>query len=513
MALQLAIHDFNRNELQNTRMHNLATAPGSPNEGLYYWDTALDQMGIWNGTAWVYLGSGSGTVTSVALSMPGIFSVSGSPVTTNGTLTANLATQTANTFFSGPGSAGPSVPTFRTMVQADLPSSVPISYWAAATANVSMGTSYKITNLLDPTNPQDAATKAYVDGVAQGLDIKYSCKAATTANITLSGTQTVDGVALVALDRCLVKNQTTVANNGMYVVNAGAWTRTLDFDAWAELPGGFTFIEQGTVNAESGWVCTSDGGGTLGTTDITFVQFSGAGQITAGNGLTKSGNTISVLLDTNPGLSISGTGIRVSLAATSGLTTAGGLAIVSDTVTAGTLALTLTANGAGTKYNTTSFTEATEALTLASTVVQAAGAINLTTNALGVNVDNSTIEINTNALRVKAAGINHNHIASSSLNTTLTGGSGTTLGVAGYTFISGTTVARKYLQNAVSLATGAFSVAVTHNLNNKDVMVMVRDATDNLIGVDWQANTVNQVTISGNNNTGGAISSNVVVIG
>lgn len=495
-------------------MHNLATAPSTPNEGLYYWDTALKQVGIYNGTAWVYLGSGSGTVTSVGLSLPAIFSVSGSPVTTSGTLTATLASQSQNLVWASPnGSSG--APTFRALVQGDIPATIPISYWAAATANISMGTSFKITNLADPTAAQDAATKAYVDSIAQGLDVKYSCRAATTANITLSGTQTVDGVALVANDRCLVKNQSTAANNGIYVVAAGAWTRATDFDAWAEIPGGFTFIEEGTTNAESGWVCTSDQGGTLNTTAINFAQFSGAGQITAGNGLTKSGNTISVLLNggANSGLALSGSGINISLAATSGLTITGGLAIVSDTVTAGTVGITNTANGAGIKYNTTSFSDTSETLTLASTVVQAAGALNLTTNALGVNVDNSTIEINTNALRVKAAGINHNHISSSSFNTTLTGGSGTTIGVAGYTFVSGTTVARKLVSTGVSLATGAFSVGVTHNLNTQAVTVAVLDASNNIIGVDVQANTVNQVTISGNNNTGSAITSTVVVIG
>jgi len=132
--------------------------------------------------------------------------------------------------------------------------------------------------------------------VAQGLDAKQSVKAATAgANITLSGTQTVDGVALVANDRCLVKDQTTTANNGIYIVAAGAWTRATDMDAWTEVPNAYAFVEQGTINADTGWVCTSDQGGTLGTTAITWTQFTGSGTITAGNGLTKVGNQISAV--------------------------------------------------------------------------------------------------------------------------------------------------------------------------------------------------------------------------
>ena len=151
-----------------------------------------------------------------------------------------------------------------------------------------------ITLAADPTQAMHAATKQYVDATAQGLDVKQSVKAATTANITLSGAQTIDAVSVVAGDRVLVKDQTAASGNGIYVVAAGAWTRATDMDAWTEVPGAFTFVEQGTVNADSGWVCTADQGGTLGSTAITFAQFSGAGQITAGAGLTKTGNTLDI---------------------------------------------------------------------------------------------------------------------------------------------------------------------------------------------------------------------------
>lgn len=167
---------------------------------------------------------------------------------------------------------------------------------AAPTASVSLN-SQKITNLADPTSAQDAATKNYVDQVAQGLDVKASVRAATINNITLSGTQTVDGVALVADDRVLVKSQTTQSQNGIYLVKAGSWVRSSDADTWDKLVSAFVFVESGTTNADNGYVCTIDPGGTLGSTAVTWDQFSGAGQITAGNGLSKTGNTLDVNVD------------------------------------------------------------------------------------------------------------------------------------------------------------------------------------------------------------------------
>jgi hypothetical protein len=149
-----------------------------------------------------------------------------------------------------------------------------------------------------PSADIDIANKAYVDSVAQGLDVKASCVYATTNNITLSGLAVQAGgdwvATLTAGDRILVKNQTAQAANGIYVASASGWTRSADMNTWAEVPSAFTFIESGTTLSDTGWVCTSNQGGTIDVTPITWSQFSGAGSYLAGTGLTLTGNTFSI---------------------------------------------------------------------------------------------------------------------------------------------------------------------------------------------------------------------------
>ena len=184
--------------------------------------------------------------------------------------------------------------------------------------------SARITSLATPTQTTDAATKAYVDAQLQGLDVKNSVRVATTANGTLSSAfannSTVDGVTLATGDRILLKDQSTGSENGIYTVNSsGAPTRATDFDADSEVTGGtFFFVEEGTVNADNGFVMTNDGTVTVGSTALVFTQFSGAGQVTAGSALTKSGNTLNVAVD-DSSIEVSSDALRVKA---SGITNA-----------------------------------------------------------------------------------------------------------------------------------------------------------------------------------------------
>lgn len=223
--------------------------PSSPTLNQTY--TANGNTWLWDGTSWV---TANQMVTSVALSLPSIFSVTGSPITSAGTLTAALVNQSANTVFAGPdGSTG--VPTFRALTANDIPS-------------------------LTLEKLPDAW-------------VKRSVKAATTANITLSGTQTIDGIALVAGDRVLVKNQTTASQNGIYVVSASAWSRAADASTAAQLAAAVVGVDSGTTNGGLTFDCDLKSTDTLGTTSVSFSRVVDQGY------MTTVGNSFATL--TNPG--------------------------------------------------------------------------------------------------------------------------------------------------------------------------------------------------------------------
>ena len=255
------------------------------------------------------------------------------PIGGSGSFADLFTSRTQNTFLAAPnGSNGAA--TFRSITASDVPSLLHtkisdfdtgvrtnrLDQMAAPTGSVSLN-SQTITNVADPVNAQDAATKGFVEATSQGLDVKDSCVAATTGNITISTAlnngDTLDGVTLSTNDRVLVKDQSTASQNGIYVVGSSP-ARADDLAAGADAAGFFTFVEQGTVNADNGFVCTSDkGSAVVGTNNLTIAQFSGAGQVTAGNGLDKSGNTLSVDLKSNGGLVIESTEIAVNLSASS----------------------------------------------------------------------------------------------------------------------------------------------------------------------------------------------------
>ena len=303
---------------------------GSSTNGNFRYNSTTGTFEGYANNVWGAITTGSG-VTSVAQSFTGgLIAVSGSPITSTGTLALTVAgtsggvpyfssgttwassgALTANAIVLGGGAgAAPAplaslgttttvlhgnaagAPTFGAVsLTADVSGTLPIANGGTG-ATTSAGAAFALkganTDLTSvalttgtvsttPSGSTDIANKSYVDTVAQGLDTKASCVAATTVGITLSAPQTIDGIALIAGDRCLVKNQSTTANNGIYLVAAGSWTRALDMDTWAEVPGAYVFIETGTTQADTGWVCTSNAGGTIGVTAITWAQFSGAG--------------------------------------------------------------------------------------------------------------------------------------------------------------------------------------------------------------------------------------------
>ena len=235
-------------------------------------------------------------------------------------------TRTANTILSGPTTGSAAAPTFRALVVADIPTLTAskvsdfdtqvrtnrLDQLASATSTVSGVT---------PTADAHFATKGYVDSVSEGLDVKQSCQVATTANITiataLNSGDSIDGVTLANGDRVLVKDQSVQTQNGIYVVGDTP-VRADDLATGADAAGAFTFVEQGSTNADIGFVCTSNkGSAVVGTNNLAFSTFSSSGNVTAGDGLDKSGNELSVDLKANGGLVIESTELAVDLAASS----------------------------------------------------------------------------------------------------------------------------------------------------------------------------------------------------
>jgi len=348
------------------------------------------ELAFTEGTETLFIGKGTGGAGGSATS---VIKIGG-----KGGFFDKDTVQNANKVLSGPTTGSDAAPTFRALVSDDIPSLAhtkisdfdagvrtnTLSQMAAPTGAVSMN-SQKITGLADPTGDNDAANKGYVDGVAQGLDVKDSVVATTTANGTLSTAfangQSIDGVTLQTGDRILIKNQTTQSQNGIYNVNAsGAPSRTTDMATGSNAAGAFVFVEQGTINAENGFTCTSDtGSAVVGTNNLTFAQFSGAGQVIAGDGLDKSGNTLSVDLKANGGLVIESTEIAVKLDASSitGTLAIGDGGTGATTATAALTALGLS-NYAKTLIDDADAAAARTTLGLGSIATQAANSVAIT---------------------------------------------------------------------------------------------------------------------------------------
>ena len=325
-----------------------------------------------------------------------------------------------------------------------------------------------------PSADNDVTNKAYVDSIASGIDWKESVRAKSTVadgNITLSGVsgQSLDGISVVADDRVLLTEQTDASENGIWVVKAGAWVRPSDFNTGDAVASSAVFVEEGTDFADTGWVCTTDSGSDIvDTNNLAFVQFTGLATITAGDGLSKSGNTISVNVDDSSieinadTLRVKASGITNSMLAgsisddklasdyiqtsevdDSSIEFAGGtLNVKALGITDAMLAGSISDSKLASDYIQTSEVDG-------STIEFAGGTLNVVSGGIGttqlandsvdkdkvnadvagnglgqnvdgsleVNVDDSSIEINTDTLRVKAGGITDTMLATDYIQT------------------------------------------------------------------------------------------------
>jgi hypothetical protein len=203
--------------------------------------------------------------------------------------------------------------------------------------------SHLITNVTTPSAGTDAANKAYVDAVAQGLSPKQSVRAATTVAGTLASSfedgDTIDGVTLATNDRILIKDQADANENGIYIVQAsGAPVRAADFNAPADnVAGAYVFVQEGTANADSGWVCTTNEVVDFGTSDFDFTQFSSAGSVSAGTNITVSGTQVSVVAAPSFAGNVTANSAEASSSTTTGaLRVSGGAGITGNLFIGGT---------------------------------------------------------------------------------------------------------------------------------------------------------------------------------
>jgi len=377
--------DLNKNELQNAVIQNLATAPSSPLAGQVYYNTADNQLYIYNGTRWEV--AGNAVQSGLLSSRPSASTVDAGTIYyatdtylfyysdgSTWTQTNAFGTVTAQTSYgasSGNGSAttyaradhthgtpalGTSTPANVAGVtgsagSASVPSKEDHTHALVPTANIDWA-GYKITSLGAPSADTDAANKGYVDSVAQGLDIKASARLATTGALSAytfsstgggtltgnaNGALSIDGVTPSVADRILVKNEVSgnAPYNGIYVVTtvgdestAYVLTRSADANTSAEVTSGmFVFIEEGTTNDNTGWVLTTNNPITLNTTALVFAQFSGAGTYSASNGVLLTGSNFTFAPRSGYGLQTGSSGAEIKLATTSGLNLSSDLAV------------------------------------------------------------------------------------------------------------------------------------------------------------------------------------------
>jgi hypothetical protein len=326
-----------------------------------------------------------------------------------------------------------------------------------------------------PSGSTDIANKLYVDNVAQGLDAKASCVCATTTNLaSLSGLLTIDGIVTVAGDRVLVKNQTAAADNGIYVAASGAWARSADMTTWAQVPSAYVFIEKGTTQADTGWVCIADQAGVIGVTAMNWTQFSGAGTYSAGTGLTLTGTVFSL---TNP--------VTVALGGTGGIATATAGAVAYGTGTiyaftaAGTSGQVLQSNGA----SAPSWVTPTAYATITD---------DTTTNAVRYPLFSAATSGSISTEYTSSTKFQFNP-STGTLTATIFSGAGTSLTGVGLLATAGT-------YTALQTFTGSSSVAALKTTNIKEVATVSATAATGTVNFDITTQSVLYYTSSASGN-------------
>ena len=462
--------NLNQNELQNGKFQVVASDPNTSNfEGRLIYNSTEKTIKYFDGTSW--------QKAIISIEAAGSASAAITINESNGeiTITPNLATTSAHGVMS-----------LQDKTKLD-------DATADATASklvIRDGSgNFKAAT---PTDPAHVATKGYVDSARSGLDVKQSVRAATTAPLTLANQleagDVVDGVTLAAGNRVLVKDQSTGSENGIYVVQAsGAAIRAEDFDSSSEVTAGaFTFIEEGTVNGDTGYVLTTNDVIILGTTSLTFTQFSGTGQITAGDALSKDGATLNVNVD-NISIEVSSDALRIAsgaagdgLSASAGVLSVnvaanGGLEISSDdlqiNLDASVSGLTTTSNGlalaSGIAGDGLTFT----AGVLSRNVIDLGQGSDDTTGTLPID-QGGTGEVTASAARNSLA-----ETSSSGANTT-------------------TPTLARVASKAVGNGTDV-SYTVTHNFGTRAVVVQVYDTANyDTVIADVERTTADSVTVS-----------------
>jgi len=278
--------DGQKNQFLNVLIHPASAAPGLPSIGQVYYDTTTEQLLVRGTTAWALKATDSALLSGQ-----------------NAAFYLNRANHTGSQPASTITDLATAVKSYRLDEFADPTSDIPMD-------------GHTFTGLGSPIDPNDAATKGYVDNAvanaAAGIDSKPSVRTVAASNIPLSGTQTVDGVSVNIGDRVLVRNQSTASQNGVYVAAAGAWTRAIHEDDNAEMtPGAFWFVEEGTAYGKTQWRIENTGSITLGSTAIAINQFGAATSYIISDGLSLNGSTLAVRVVAGGGITSGPSGLQI----------------------------------------------------------------------------------------------------------------------------------------------------------------------------------------------------------